>query len=302
METDILHEPNEKTEWNESFYFNFYDKANDVCAFMRIGLKPNKDEKSMFCFIMLPDGSYAGSRSSMPIGDNELSVNGLSYEKIVSGKTWGLRFSGPMKIFESTGPEHGNVEFDLRFTGLDDIFNYRECVSGFNETISQSVASEHLEQYGKVEGHMELNGKRFDINGLGERDHSWGVRDWNAPKMWIWLTAEFSEGIALNVTKLSVEQGVVDAGFFHIDGSYHPIIGADIDTVYGKNGEPLSFVMELKDKKGIVRTVDAEIIRNVMLPFTSDDGNKESVMHETLAQYEFEGMKGFGIAEYLIKK
>ena len=32
-------------EWNESFYFNLYDKENDICVFMRIGLKPNKDER-----------------------------------------------------------------------------------------------------------------------------------------------------------------------------------------------------------------------------------------------------------------
>ena len=35
-------------EWNESYYFNFHDTNNDLTAFMRIGNKINKNEKSMF--------------------------------------------------------------------------------------------------------------------------------------------------------------------------------------------------------------------------------------------------------------
>ena len=38
----------EHEEWNESYYFNFHDKTNDLTAFMRIGNKVNKNEKSMF--------------------------------------------------------------------------------------------------------------------------------------------------------------------------------------------------------------------------------------------------------------
>ncbi|MFA5313124.1 MAG: hypothetical protein WC375_07415, partial [Methanomassiliicoccales archaeon] len=60
MEYDIIHEAGEQKDWNESFYFNFYDRGNDLTGFMRIGLVPNKKEKTVFCFLMLPDGSVAG--------------------------------------------------------------------------------------------------------------------------------------------------------------------------------------------------------------------------------------------------
>jgi hypothetical protein len=35
-------------------------RRNDVLYRMRIGLKPNMDERSAFCFIMMPDGSVVG--------------------------------------------------------------------------------------------------------------------------------------------------------------------------------------------------------------------------------------------------
>ena len=39
---------NDNPEWNESYYFNLHDHSNGVTVFMRIGNKPNKDEKSIF--------------------------------------------------------------------------------------------------------------------------------------------------------------------------------------------------------------------------------------------------------------
>jgi predicted secreted hydrolase len=166
------------------------------------------------------------------------------------------------------------VSFSLDFKALNDIFDYRECVSGIKEEISKSVASEHLEQFGKATGILKIGDNEYRINGLGERDHSWGIRDWNAPKMWIWLTCQFDEGHALNVTKLIVEQGEVDAGFIHIDGRNIPINKAKIDTAYNNDGSPDSFKMELEDKNGSFHKVSARIIKRSMMLFESPDKKK----------------------------
>ena len=94
--------------------------------------------------------------------------------------------------------------------------------------------------------------------------------------MWIWLTCQFSDEAALNVTKLTVSEGEVDAGFVHIGGENLPIMKATIDTKYNQDGSPNSFKMELLDKKGKIHKVDARIIKNVKLPFTSGDRTKQS--------------------------
>ncbi len=46
---------------------------------------------------------------------------------------------------------------------------------------------------------------------------------------------------------------------------------------------------ELPDKKGDLHKVNAKIIKNVKLPFTSGDGKKQSIMHETLTEYKMNG-------------
>ncbi|HPR41230.1 MAG TPA: hypothetical protein PK718_01630 [Candidatus Methanofastidiosa archaeon] len=300
MDTDVLHEPNSEPEWNESFYFSFYDKDNDSYAFMRMGLRPNKKEKNMFCYISTPH-IVAGKRAYGHIYHNGMETNGLKYEKLEAEKRWKMTYEGDMKVVSCKTLEYIDVKLDLEFNALNDMFDYRKCVTGPKEMMSRSVASEHYEQFGRVTGKIEMLEKTLEIDGLGERDHSWGVRDWNAPRMWIWLTGQFSEKLALNVTKLIVDEGEVDAGFFHVDGTDHPIIGANIDTVFGDDGAPESFTMELTDAEGRVRSVDAKVIKNIKLPFMSEDKKTLSVMHETLAEYTYDGKKGYGIAEYLIK-
>jgi hypothetical protein len=298
MHRDRIHAPGKEKEWNESFYFSCYDKKNDICIFMRIGLKPNKNEKSMFCFFMMPDNAIIGTKGEEQHENNDLMVKNLQYSCIEPEKMWHLAFSGVMGSPKKDRLH--DVSFSFEYESLNDIFDYRTCVTGRKEAIAQRVASEHLEQFGRMTGTLTIDGERYQIDGLGERDHSWGVRDWTAPHMWIWLTCQFSETCALNVTKLVVEEGEVDAGFVHL-GRNIPLVSADIDTVYGSDGTPQSFVMSLEDTEGTVHKIDAQVLKKASLPFEGK-GGKRSLLHETLAKYTYNGKKGYGIAEYLVRK
>ena len=302
MDSDVMHPAGKDKEWNESFYFNFYDQANDLCAFMRIGLKPNLDERSMFCFLMMPDGSVVGRKEQDIFGDGSLEVGSLRFHKVEAEKLWRMEFDGAMARMEEKGPVPVHVKFSLRFESLNDMFDYRECVDQEGEALSKDVASEHLEQFGKATGTIKVGDESLEILGFGERDHSWGVRDWNAPKMWIWITAQFSRSLAFNVTKLFVEEGEVVAGFFHMNGKSIPLVKADIRTTLDPDGTPRSLAMCLVDKEGGKHKVTAEILREVLMPFPGRDGKTMSVMHETLAEYTFNCQTGYGIAEYLVRK
>lgn len=302
MNTDYMHQAGPEKEWNESFYFNVYDQENDICAFMRIGLKPNMDERSVFCFLMMPDSSVVGIKDQEAFGNGTLYAKGMSFEILEPERRWKMSFDGHMARMTEQGPCPLPVSFSLEFEARNEVFDYRECVDAEGERISQQVASEHLEQFGRVTGSLMVGEEQFDISGLGERDHSWGVRDWNAPKMWIWLTAQFSDKVAMNVTKLFVEQGEVSAGYFHLNGKNLPLAKADVRTVLDPDGTPRSLAMSLVDKYGGKHKVTAEVLRLVTMPIPSRDGSSMSVMHETLAEYDFNGQKGYGIAEYLVRK
>lgn len=302
MDSDVLHEVGKDPEWNESFYFNFYDKDRDIFAFMRIGLKGNMNEKAAFCFLMMPDKSILKWKDQAPAEDNELRVGNLRFEKILAEKKWHLTFSGPMERQKGAAVSPESVSFSVDYECLNEVFNYRDCVSGVNEKISQKIASEHLEQFGRIRGTLAVGTDEYALDGLGERDHSWGVRDWNAPKMWIWLTCQFSEKCALNVTKLVMDAGAVDAGFVHLNGENVALTSVDIETSWDANNEPEGLEMSLKDRNGKTHRVRADFLREAVVPFTSRDGKSLSLMHENLARYEMDSQTGYGVAEYLIRK
>jgi hypothetical protein len=299
--TDKIHEFGTHEEWNESFYFNFYDRGQDVCGFMRIGLKPNKKEKSVFCFLMMPDGNTFGVKYQAVMENNDLEVAGLKFSKLEDDKKWRLEFNGELSKMVKEG-EKEKVSFELIFDALNNIYDYRESVSGEKEKIAASVASEHLEQFGKITGKLTLGGKVYNITAMGERDHSWGVRDWNAPRMWVWITAQFDEGFAFNLTKLFMDRGEVDAGFIHLDGKNVPIVRADIVTEYNRDGSPNTVYMALHDKEGDVHGAKAVIKHKVALPFASKDDRVLSLMHECLSKFTLDDDVGYGIVEYLVHK
>ncbi len=301
-DSDVVHEFGSHPDWNESFYFNFYDREKDICGFMRIGLKPNRDEKSMFFFIMMPDGSLISARDAEHFRDSEFSVKGLRYRKIEPERRWSIDYHGEMTRSGKDGEAKSMVSMILEFEGLHHIFNYRDCVTEDKVEMSKIAASEHTEQYGRLRGRLVIDGREVIIDALGERDHSWGVRDWIAPTMWIWLTAQFSDGTSMNLTKLMIEDGVVDAGYLFMGGRNLPLVGANVETDFAADGSPRALSIVLKDKEGGEHRMRADIVRMAKLPFVGSGSAGMAIMYETLAKFDFQGLTGFGIAEYLVRK
>ena len=232
-------------EWNESYYFNFHDKNNDLTAFMRIGNKVNKNEKSMFFYVMSPTMS-AGIKLETPCDDKPLIIAGLEYEEMEPGQ-WRLQYDG--SIFNPLEKTQFKVKMDVTWEALNPVMDYVECVDEKETQMSSNVASEHYEQFGKAVGKVVIDGEEFEIEALGERDLSRGIRAWGSPKMWMWINAEFSPDEAFNITKLSVEEGDIDAGYFYTGSVNEALVKSDINVEFNK-GIPSSFSMALMDKKG----------------------------------------------------
>jgi hypothetical protein len=303
MNTDMMHGFGNELDWSESFYFSLYDKGNDILSFMRIGVKPNRRMKELFCFFIMPDNTLVGKKEHEGYAIfPSFSAGGLTFTILKPEKLWRLAFSGELMKFDGASKTPTSAMFDLAFETLNPIFDYRECVSGEKEAASKTVASEHLEQFGKITGLLSMGGKEYKINGLGERDHSWGVRQWNAPKMWAWLNCQFNEECALNVTKLVMGDLEIDAGYFFDGTANKPIVKVDLDTSFGRDGSPDSLRMRLKDKEGKGYSIDAQVLKKAALPFQSPDGKAVSLMHETLGKYTMGDTTGYGIVEYLIRK
>jgi hypothetical protein len=301
QETDLIHPSKKHVDWNESFYFNFYDRDKDICAFMRIGFKPNRNEKNMICYLLPPDGSVIGSRDVVSFTGPKLQVSGLSFKRIVPDREWRMEYSGSMRRTVGNEVERRNVTFDLTYKALNKVFDYRESVSGYTELVNKVAPAEHTEQFGTVEGILAMEGAEMHVSGLGERDHAWGTTDWISPSTWTWLSGQFSESEAFNFTKLVVGKDTVDAGFICIDGRNRPLVKVDMSTEFTKGGTPKSLKTHLMEESGESHEIEGTVIRYAKLPFAGNLASSTSLMYETLTKYRMGNSVGYGIAEYLIR-
>lgn len=287
----------DELEWSESYYFNFHDIKNDLTAFMRIGNKVNKDEKNMFFFVM-KDGLTAGTMHSRKIDVDKLFCHGLRFIKD-DGQKWKLTYSGPLFETICESPASHYIVMDIEWKALNDLVDYRDCVDTRGEELSSKVASEHYEQFGIVKGKLKIDEVEYTINALGERDRSEGVRDWGSPKMWMWLNSEFSTNDAFNMTRLSTENGDVDAGYFCRNGKNNIVNKANIDVSFDDRGIPTDYKMDMIDVDGVTYPMKGRIIRYAMLPF---EGSKPMLLIESIAETEWKKKKGYGIAEFLVPR
>jgi hypothetical protein len=301
LDYDMLHEVGEHKDWNESYYFNFFDRGNDLCGFMRIGMKPNKKEKSIFCFFLMPDGSIVGLKENAELESTELNGKGLSFELVEAEKKWTLRYDGELVRMDKGEVRPVKASFALEFEAITPQFDYRNCVTPEKEKLALQVAAEHIEQVGRLVGTVTIEDREFVVRALGERDHSWGARDWTAPRSWLWVTCQFNEGYAFNITKLEMDKGDVDAGFLFQDGEMIPIVKVDVAREFQADGSPSELYMAFYDKEGNVYGVKGVTKRKAMLQFDGEDKKHHSIMWETLTRFKLEDEVGFGIAEYLMR-
>lgn len=283
-------------EYNESLYFNYHDEGNDLTAFMRIGNKPNKDEKSLFFVVMTPERIY-GFRHATPCEGDPNSIGGLTMSKLPDG-AWSLRYQGVVVDMRSSEPTPIPAMMDVRWVPQNPEMDYRRCVNEAQAEMSSKVASEHLEQFGIADGTLVIGDERYTIHGTGERDFSAGVRDWGSPKMWAWINSVFMEREAFNITKLSTDMGDVDAGYFYVNGDNQPLNNVTID-LRNENGVPSTFTMRMGDMSGSFYDVEGKVIRFSALPMGN---NNEMMLIETISEYSWDGKKGFGIAEFLVRR
>ena len=220
---------------------------------------------------------------------------GLDFQEIDSGK-WNLKYDGSIFNPLAKVPTEYKVKMDINWEALNPVMNYINCVDEKQVSMSSNVASEHYEQFGKATGIIEIDNEIFEIEALGERDLSIGVREWGSPKMWMWINSEFSHDEAFNITKLSVDEGDIDAGYFYINSVNEPLLKSDIDVEFN-NGIPSKFSMNLFDKKGSKYSVTGEVIRFGMIPV-----DERMILIETLSKYNWNGKEGYGVAEFLVPK
>ena len=301
-------------QWSESYYFNLYDPAAALGAFTRIGVRPNEGTMDVGLSIFLPDGGFVHVRHKKPQHANtaDLEVGGVRYEMVQPLERWRITYDGPSHSIGSARDasrreawEKSRLErltVDLTFDALHPPAgaggDRTAAPSEAAESAARGVAKGHFEQAGRWSGSIWVSGDEYSIAGYGNRDKSWGVRNWQAPRMWRWFSLNFGDDCAMGAVRLLMSDSDVHRGWIHRDGRNVSVRHIDLRT----ETEPGGYLqrrleLTLTDAEGRRHVIQGELLQ--VAPLAQSRDGRRTVVCEGLARFRYEGREGYGIAEYL---
>jgi hypothetical protein len=308
------HDPN----WNESFYFIFYDRSNDMGGMSRVGFKPNKKEGMTFFFMFLPDGSVAAFHANddgSGYPDN-LRVENLEH-KCVNEDLWHYTFEGPMLVFRNPEDflrvkENPEVisdlvggKIDLQYVPINEPYEYSEHMTPESLEIGKKSGDMHWEQIGRVSGTVKIGEHEYQVDScIGQRDHTHGIRDWTGVGNWFYFVIWFDENLAINPAAILLKDGRISTGgFMYKKGENIPLREIHVtEHSYREDGVfPVATELRIVDANGEEHTLKARPGDIVPVPFREEDG-AVSILIQSFGEFELDGRSGgYGSYEVLRK-
>jgi hypothetical protein len=291
----------DEEQWSDSFYFGGGD-GRGLAFYSRVGRRPNEGVTEGALGIWLPGQGFLLSFARAGVSE-DVEAGPVSYSCDVPLVLWNLRFEGTGRLFERA--EHVATRRDayetveissrLRFVVWHEPLSFR---SG----LARGVASAHYEQPGSVVGTIEVAGRRHPLAGRGMRDHSWGVRDWQAVPYWRWfgMIADPDNFCVLNNVG-TPEGGETAGGFLMREGVVAPIEACETESELDPElGCQRSFVARARDAEGRTTTLAGRAVE--VAPLRQRRDGRLTFVNEALTEYDWDGRRGMGISEYLMQE
>jgi hypothetical protein len=271
------HEPGAEPLWNESWYFDVADPGQRLGAYLRFGLYPNRGQ-TWFQLAVAGEG-----RPVIIVNDVEappapgpglaLATDRWSAE-LIAGE--------PLRSWRVTAradtPE-GVVVLDLTWTTTADPYHY-------------GVATRY-EVSCTVEGTIRVGAEEVAVRGTGQRDHSWGVRDWWAFG-WCWSAGTLADGRAFHLADIRLPGRPLGFGYALVDGARLPATAIGATEELGGDGLPVRG--RLAVEPGFAMTVTPVAV--TPLVFTADDGRTARFPRALCRYRSDDGVDGWGWTEW----
>jgi hypothetical protein len=231
---EARHKPDEPELWNESYYCDFVqiatppsdatdssttDKAASDDAdlwggWLRLGLYPNRRVAWWTAWLLVPGSGVCSVDYSAPVpAGNGLTSSGnvadveveivrpLEEFRLCVPQMQAKRFSRPEDAYVDTGWEPTTASLNLTWTTDGVPYHY--------------VLTTRYEIPCLVAGSVTVDDQTFHVNGQGQRDHSWGVRDWWAFG-WCWSSARLDDGTRIHLADIRVPGSPAFFGYVQI--------------------------------------------------------------------------------------
>ncbi len=195
---DGRHQPGDDPLWNESWYLDFWRPDGSLGGYVRLGLYPNLGRSWYWACLVregLPLVTVIEHEAPLPKPPGlELRFSGL-WTDVVAGEAlshmsvgleaFGLALDDPTEVYRTGRGDPVPLGFDLEWDTDGAVFEY-------DVTTRYEVPC-------RVHGEILVGQEAIELDGWGQRDHSWGVRDWWQIG-WCWHSGRLDDGAPFHAT------------------------------------------------------------------------------------------------------
>ncbi len=287
-----LHAPGPERLWNESYYFDFAATDGSVGGYVRLGLYPNWERAWYWACVVRPGQPallLADNALPLPADGTGLVTSNLSATQAIREPlhSASVRLDGEAAVLSEPGLAYGqpgvtetaHLSLDLAWTTIGGVYPYKDLP--------------RYEIPCQVTGVVGLGAEEVTISGWGERDHSWGERDWWQVS-WLWSSGRLSDGTAFHGMQANIGFPIPWPSFAVTPaGTLGHLNGFAAETVFGADGFPAQSRLRLAGAP-----MTAVPLAFAPVAMTSPDGR---ISHFPRALCRFvadDGRTGYGWTEW----
>lgn len=321
---DVMHEPEDAANFNESRYYNFFERAAapDAPGFggwVRMGNRVNEGHAELSVCLYTPDGRVGFIFDRPPIADNFAhDAGGLTFEVVEAFVRHRITFEGrvclldepramadPRRAFADNPMVACSISLDLRAVGP--VSGGEPEAEPGEEAIEtdpeRMFARGHTEQHMAVRGTVRIGAEVFEVtDALGMRDHSWGPRYWQNIHFYRWLTVNLGPDLGIGCTIAGDEAGHLGArGFVYDrarygDDRFVEIRDASIGSDYDGDWFPLANHLRVVTDDHTYE-ISGDVWSNI--PLRNRRDGLVTRITEGATRWRCGGLEGSGMSEYL---
>ena len=236
-----LHTPGPERLWNESYYFDFAAPDGSLGGYVRLGLYPNWDRAWYWACVVRPGEPtvlVADNEAALPEpGGTDLRTDTYTASQVIAEVFQAARLrlaARAAAVLPDPAAAYGDLgqaaraplALDLTWTTVGGVYPYKDLP--------------RYEIPCRVTGTVTVDGQEIRVDGSGERDHSWGERDWWQIS-WLWTSGRLGDGTSFHGMQANIGFAIPWPAFAVTpDGELSHLSGFCAQTSFGPDDFPAS--------------------------------------------------------------
>jgi hypothetical protein len=247
---EARHTPDGEDLWNESYYCDFVRSDGSLGGWIRLGLYPNRQVAWWTTWIVRPDRPGVCSvdyAAPVPPGDSLTSERPSAPSATPSpddGARIEVDLRRPLREFRLAADAPARI-----IDPPEDVYAHGEGTGtpvrlGLDLSWTTDGVPYHYDVTTRYEipclvtGTVTVDGETLRVEGQGQRDHSWGVRDWWAFG-WCWCSMRLEDGTRVHAVDIRMIPDVpVFFGYVQRPGLVLPATSLTVSEDVGEHGFP----------------------------------------------------------------